>query len=92
MGRKKDKKAVTIVGKLVEALQWCSGSSDFAPGGKARKGWLKICAPLLKKGGVNVPPTTQGKKYLCEICKKADKCEFNFSNKKTISCNQFVKA
>ncbi len=32
---------------LVAALQWCSGSGDFAPGGKARKGWLKLCQPLL---------------------------------------------
>jgi len=33
--------------KLREALIWCSGSEDFAEGGKARKGWLKICKPLL---------------------------------------------
>lgn len=38
----------------IEALQWCSGASDFAPGddttppGKAREGWLKLCAPLLE--------------------------------------------
>ena len=30
-----------------EALQWCSGSADFQEGGQARKGWLKICKPLL---------------------------------------------
>lgn len=30
-----------------EALQWCSGSADFAPGGKAREGWLRIAQPLL---------------------------------------------
>jgi len=28
--------------KLREALIWCSGSADFAPGGQAREGWLKI--------------------------------------------------
>jgi hypothetical protein len=32
---------------LAHALQWCSGSDDFAPGGKARKGWVKLCQPLL---------------------------------------------
>ncbi|KKL78306.1 hypothetical protein LCGC14_2026160 [marine sediment metagenome] len=35
---------------LEAALRWCSGSSDFAPGGQAREGWLKVCAPLLGKG------------------------------------------
>ena len=33
--------------KLRDALFWCSGSQDFAPEGKARKGWEKLCAPLL---------------------------------------------
>lgn len=33
--------------RLEEALQWCSGSDDFQEGGKAREGWLKLCAPLL---------------------------------------------
>lgn len=32
---------------LLEALRWCSGSGDFAPGGKARRGWLRVCKPLL---------------------------------------------
>lgn len=32
-----------------EALIWCSGLQDFAPGGKARKGWVKIVEPLLEK-------------------------------------------
>lgn len=35
--------------KLKEALIWCSGSDDFQEEGKARKGWLKICKPLLNK-------------------------------------------
>jgi len=35
--------------RLKEALIWCSGSADFQPEGKARKGWVKICQPLLKK-------------------------------------------
>ena len=35
--------------KLKEALIWCSGSDDFQVGGKARKGWLKLCVPLLRE-------------------------------------------
>lgn len=35
------------VTRLQAALQWCSGSDDFQEGGKAREGWLKVCAPLL---------------------------------------------
>lgn len=42
---------------LQEALIWCSGSNDFNDGGIARKGWQKICAPLLpsipEKGTTN---------------------------------------
>ena len=34
--------------KFQEALLWCSGSADFNEGGVAYKGWLKVCAPLLK--------------------------------------------
>lgn len=37
--------------RLRDALVWCSGSNDFAPGGKAREGWMRLCAPLL------TPPT-----------------------------------
>ena len=33
--------------KAVEALIWCSGSSDFNESGVAREGWLKLCAPIL---------------------------------------------
>ena len=35
--------------KFIDALIWCSGSDNFQVGGKARKGWEKICLPLLKK-------------------------------------------
>ncbi len=35
------------IDKYKEALQWCGGSADFAQGGKAHKGWMKICDPLL---------------------------------------------
>ena len=33
--------------RLREALQWASGSGDFAPGGKAHRGWLRIGRPAL---------------------------------------------
>lgn len=39
------------VERLRGALQWCSGSDDFQEGGKAREGWLKLCAPLLHGEG-----------------------------------------
>ena len=35
------------VGALLDALRWCSGSPDFNEGGQARKGWIKLCNPLL---------------------------------------------
>lgn len=38
---------VAWVEALEDALVWCSGSQDFQPEGKAREGWLKLCAPLL---------------------------------------------
>lgn len=37
--------------ELEEALRWCSGSADFAPGGKASAGWDKLCRPLLVAPG-----------------------------------------
>ena len=37
-----------IIDEYIEALKWCTGSSDFAEGGQARKGWLKICQPLMR--------------------------------------------
>ena len=36
-----------ILDRYIEALQWCSGSGDFAPGGQAEIGWNKLCRPLL---------------------------------------------
>lgn len=33
--------------RMEAALIWCSGSEDFQDGGKAREGWLKLCAPLI---------------------------------------------
>jgi hypothetical protein len=35
--------------KLEDALVWCGGSADFAPGGQAREGWEKTVMPLLRK-------------------------------------------
>ncbi|KKN78149.1 hypothetical protein LCGC14_0353760 [marine sediment metagenome] len=35
--------------QFLDALQWCSASSDFQVFGLARKGWLKLCAPLIEK-------------------------------------------
>lgn len=37
------------VKELEEALMWCSGSDDFAPGGKARTGWEMIVGNMLAK-------------------------------------------
>lgn len=36
------------IDKYKEALIWCSGSDDFQLEGKARKGWEKICIPLIQ--------------------------------------------
>lgn len=36
-----------VIDEYIGALQWCSGSDDFAIGGKARVGWDKITLPLL---------------------------------------------
>lgn len=38
-----------IIEIYIEALMWCSGSSDFAPGGQAYKGWNIIVKPLISK-------------------------------------------
>lgn len=35
------------INKLREALIWCSGSSDFAPGAMAREGFERVVLPLL---------------------------------------------
>lgn len=45
---KRANQAEAEVERLREALIWCSGSDDFQESGKARAGWLKLCAPLLK--------------------------------------------
>jgi hypothetical protein len=37
-----------VIDNYIEALQWCSGSGDFQVEGKARKGWNRLCVPLIK--------------------------------------------
>lgn len=44
-----------LLSRALEALQWCGGSSDFSPGGKARKGWLLLCQPVLEDAGLVLP-------------------------------------
>ena len=44
-----------LLAQALEALEWCSGSSDFQPKGKARKGWLLLCQPVLEAAGLAVP-------------------------------------
>ena len=39
--------AADEIERLRAALIWCSGSDDFQEGGKARDGWLNLCAPLV---------------------------------------------
>lgn len=45
--RERAEKAEAKNVKLKEALQWCSGSADFGPGGQAEVGWNGLCRPLL---------------------------------------------
>ena len=33
--------------QYIHALQWCSAASDFQPGGRAAKGFDKVCRPLM---------------------------------------------
>lgn len=35
--------------ELMEALIWSSGARDFSPEGECRKGWKKLCKPLLDR-------------------------------------------
>jgi hypothetical protein len=43
--------------ELIEALEWCGGSNEFAPGGTARAGWEKGVLPLLRKHRRPTPQT-----------------------------------
>ena len=46
----KKSELLDVIESLVEALAWASGSGDFAPGGKAHTGWVKLGYPALLKG------------------------------------------
>jgi hypothetical protein len=49
--------AETRLANAISALQWCGGSFDFADGGIAREGWMKLCAPIIRselKGDADV--------------------------------------
>lgn len=36
-----------ILEQYINALCWCGGCADFAPGGQAAKGWERVCRPLI---------------------------------------------
>lgn len=38
-----------FVDRAADALIWCGGSEDFAPGGRAHEGWKRLVRPLLKE-------------------------------------------
>lgn len=39
----------------LETIEWMSGSGDFAPRGRAHRGWLVTAAPLLELYGFRAP-------------------------------------
>jgi len=41
--------ALPTVDELIDALLWCGGSADFAPGGIARVGWRRGPARLIRQ-------------------------------------------
>jgi hypothetical protein len=41
--------------RMRDALRWCGGSSDFAPGGLAHAGWNNVAAPLVGWNGYTPP-------------------------------------
>jgi hypothetical protein len=47
----------TEISELIGALEWCSGSKDFAPDGTARVGWEKVVVPLFRKHRHPTPQT-----------------------------------
>ena len=36
--------------ELIQAIQWCSGSAEFGPGGKGEVGWQNYVRPIIQKG------------------------------------------
>lgn len=51
--------------RLKSALIWCSGSADFQIDGQARKGWERICIPLLEGTEKN---SQHNYHQMCHIC------------------------
>ncbi|HXD98234.1 MAG TPA: hypothetical protein VN646_16920 [Candidatus Acidoferrum sp.] len=43
-----DVNVIDLIAALYEALEWCGGSPDFAPGGQARAGWQRAVKPLMR--------------------------------------------
>jgi hypothetical protein len=43
------KEVEKLFSPYIEALIWCSGSDDFQDGRQARKGWEKLCMPLIHR-------------------------------------------
>jgi len=41
------RKDTDLMRLALEALIWMGGSGDFAPGGKAEKGWAKVVRPAI---------------------------------------------
>ena len=44
--------------KMENAIQWMSGSADFAPNGIARKGFIKLVKPILDDAIIKSRVTT----------------------------------
>ena len=57
-----DARLIAAAPELLEALMWCSGSGDFAPGGRAHKGWLKLGRPAIEKALDSAPITPKDKR------------------------------
>ena len=47
-----------VIAKLLEALIWCTGHSDFAPGGKFHVGWKRVGRPAIDAGYAALPDRT----------------------------------
>lgn len=50
----------TALRDALDALVWCGGSGDFAPGGKARRGWVRCVLPILVRHGRALPLRRRG--------------------------------
>ncbi len=50
-GRDMKKDVNDLLDRAREALIWTTGSGDFAPGGKARKGFKKTVKPMIDEIG-----------------------------------------